>query len=1198
MEIIYILNTNKKEVQLMSIPFESLHIMTPDTTRALNNSNKNLYDTCVKREYNFEELSQNLQYSGTVENFGSEVLLEARKLNEKYILPESFFSKDVIVTNIKAYFEPMWSPLTPTTEQCPIVQCVLKDIFLEDHTYELYIEDAELVCFPRSDSTSDPSVHKSFFYVPKYKGESIYDNIMFKDTNDSTHYAEAFILYNRGAETNRMMGFLVNDYTRDRIDVTPDGGKTKATITLTERDVDLPWLWYYSKYESEDYTHIELSGDTTDINGHDLINFGTDGHGNMFGYVLLYGENNLPTGSYEDHEWFIRCYPTSTEPFDDGEDNYKKKIQTIILGYGTDVFHLDHMYTINVDNCDDVKLLLDNGTRWNFHTPEEGEDVYDTDKRTYAYLMLSMFEDNIPDDATLKPTFRFSSKIEYENPYSTRYIANINAKNGVHLDTSDDGCDHSVPTKNGSIHSLGDFDGIPDYFHTHLDESIHRIHAELYTINEDVAISQTVMQRPTAALLFDSGLPHNESDLDTSDLEMNIKYDFTPGRQFSSIGPPADPSNALSEIVYIDPYNFGTSAEAKYATNPKFVYHGNRVFSLTKSGLDPEYEIGRVYYLSNDPAHYINNGIDNDRAPTTMARICDIPTSFLQLIQIPNLAPSVLNNIPDYVRSECSFSEDDKERIWNEIHPMFVSDGNTYVPSYVADVSLMPAVMELTFNTAFIDDKYAHYSQLFGKLDLDNTPIDYLVTPSVGGSGYAPGDIIGIMIGGVKVEYEVITAPSGEVTSVLIRNRDSYPPLDKSLFKTRITTYETDNISSSGTGCTLSLEIHQAKWNSFIQTKGNAFGIDIYGLCRDPYENLWVLCYDTATDEWEVMSQLTGVPYVQNIYDEIEIDTHGIRISRRDRSVTNVFMYNLMNERNNTSSMGILNDTHTNTDERFEDDTLNIQDMTYMPHDTDVVEYAGRDIVDGSNVTLLPRFHQLNLDKMYNHTNLHICSDNEKHQVLPFIYNPFKTYKDQYIDGRYSKNGDIMLSEYYSDFIVDDALTHDVYEYNLYEKNSYFETYRESLELLPRENLIALLTDQFPDSVLLNDIDEYSTEYIIDYMMTNSYPRPLYLRNDRKVLRHRGDVVERNGKPVGEQQTGWFEYLTDYHNPHVTVDTSPFRSNEFNIFKIEDTTVTSLDPLRIYDEFGNDISQSSLILFGDNMYYFNTNRWVNIHDIS
>ena len=76
----------------MSTPFESLHMMTPDTMRALNNSNKNLYDTCVKREYNFKELSQNLQYSGTVENFGSEVLLEARKLNEKYILPESFFS--------------------------------------------------------------------------------------------------------------------------------------------------------------------------------------------------------------------------------------------------------------------------------------------------------------------------------------------------------------------------------------------------------------------------------------------------------------------------------------------------------------------------------------------------------------------------------------------------------------------------------------------------------------------------------------------------------------------------------------------------------------------------------------------------------------------------------------------------------------------------------------------------------------------------------------------------------------------------------------------------------------------------------------------------------------------------------------------------------------------------------------------------
>ena len=423
--------------------------------------------------------------------------------------------------------------------------------------------------------------------------------------------------------------------------------------------------------------------------------------------------------------------------------------------------------------------------------------------------------------------------------------------------------------------------------------------------------------------------------------------------------------------------------------------------------------------------------------------------------------------------------------------------------------------------------------------------------------------------------------------------------LDKSLFKSRITTYSAENISSSGEGCVLELTINESKWNQFTPIKGNAFGIDIYGLCRDPYENLWVLRYDTALDSWEVMSQLTGVPYVQNFYDENNIDTHGVTISRRDRSVTNVFMYNLMNDCNHCITMGILNDIHTNTDERFEDDTLNIQDMTYMPQDTDVVEYAGRDIVDGSNVTVLPRFHQLNLDIVYNHPRIHINTDANKHQVLPFMYNPFKTFKDQYTEGRYTKNGDLMLSEYYSDFINENGvLQHDVYEYNLYKKNTYYTTYRDSLELLPRENLIALLTDQFPDSILLNDIEEYSTEYIIDYIMMNSYPRPLYLRNDREILRHRNDVVERNGKPVGKQQTGWFEYLTDYHNPHVTVDTSPFRSNQFNIFKLEDTTITSIDPLRIYDEYGNDISASSLILFGDNMYYFNTNRWVNIHEVS
>ena len=1184
----------------MSIPFESLHIMTPDTLRAMNNSNKNLYDTCVKREYNFKELSQNLQYSGTVENFGSEVLIESRKLNEKYILPESVFSKDVVVANVKQFFEPVWSPLTPTTEQCPIVQCLLKDVFLDNHVYTLCIEDAQLVCFPRSDSTSDPNVHKSFFYICKYKGQSLYDNILFKDLNETSHFENAYVIYDRGNETTRQMGILVNDYTHDRLNI----NGSEISIQFTNHDVDLPWLWYYSRYESEDYTHIELTGDTTDGNGHDIINFGTDGHGVMFGYFLLYGESNLPSGVYEDHEWFIRCYPDNNiEPFDDGDDNYKKKIKKIVLGYGDDSYHLTNTYVINVANYDDVKMTLDRGIRWNFHKPQEGEDVYDTDKSMYAYVSMHMFEDNIPDDATLKPAFRFASKLEYENPYSTRYIANVNIKSGLHLDTSDDGSDFGVPTKNGSIHSLGDYDGIPEYFHRHLNEKIHRIHGELYAIHEDVAQWKPVTKRPTAALLFDSAIPHNESDQDTSDLKMNIKYDFVPGRQFSSIEPPEDPRNALSELVFVDPYNFATSVEAKYAMNPKFVYHGNRVFSLSKSGLDPDYEIGRVYYLSNDPAYYENNGIKHDKAPRTLARICDIPTSFLQLIQIEGLSPSILCEIPNYVRSECAYAEDDKERIWNEIHPMFVSDGNVYVPSYKANVNLMPNVMELTFNSTLINDVYAHYTQLFGKLNLDNTPTDYLVTPTTEGTGYAPGDVIAIMIGGVKVEYTVVTAPGGSVTSVLIKDRESYPLLDKSLFPSRITSYDAENISSSGSGCVLTLEIRELKWNTFTQIKGNAIDDGIYGLCRDPYDNLWVLNYDTALDKWNVMSQLTGVPYTQNLYDEMVMQINGINVYRQDRSINNVFMYNLMERRNVIWDTTIADNVYTE-EESFEDVTLNIQDMTYMPYtesSDEYVRYGGLLVTIEKNLTVLPRFHQLNLDEFHNRFGLILNVEEYKysHQLIPMTFNPFKTYKDA-CGGVYQKLGDIKLSDYYSDYIVDGILQHDVYEYNMYKKNHYYETYRSSLETLPRENLITLIEEEFPQSVLLEDIDVYSTEYLIDYIMINSYPRPLYLRNDKEILRHRNDVVENTmtNKPIGEQQTGWFEFLTDYHNPHISINTTPFTSKQFNIFKIEDTTVTSLDPLRIYDDYGNDISESSLILFGNNMYYFNTNRWANIHDVS
>ena len=176
---------------------------------------------------------------------------------------------------------------------------------------------------------------------------------------------------------------------------------------------------------------------------------------------------------------------------------------------------------------------------------------------------------------------------------------------------------------------------------------------------------------------------------------------------------------------------------------------------------------------------------------------------------------------------------------------MFISNNNKYTPSYVANVELMPNIMQEEFPPELVNDKYAYYTQLFGNLDLSNES-DYSISVTEGGTGYEVLDIIATMIGGVKVEFIVSDTVAGSVTGVLINNINSYPPLDKSLFKSRITTYEPDEISTGGRGCKIALEINQNKWNTFIMKKNDAFSFDIYGLCRDPYQNLWVLNYNTG----------------------------------------------------------------------------------------------------------------------------------------------------------------------------------------------------------------------------------------------------------------------------------------------------------------------------------------------------------------
>ena len=132
----------------------------------------------------------------------------------------------------------------------------------------------------------------------------------------------------------------------------------------------------------------------------------------------------------------------------------------------------------------------------------------------------------------LKSAFIVKFNHKYLHPYEA--ICN-NAVSGIHVDASTDYSDNSVSKKNGVIHNLGDFDGLPKYFNYMLERTIHRIHTELYSIRDDLNNrNQKAIDKQTAALILDTAIPQNEIQLLLEELNLVIKYDKETGRLYKS----------------------------------------------------------------------------------------------------------------------------------------------------------------------------------------------------------------------------------------------------------------------------------------------------------------------------------------------------------------------------------------------------------------------------------------------------------------------------------------------------------------------------------------------------------------------------------------------------------------------------------------------------------------------------------------
>ena len=101
------------------IPYERIPYISPDSLRKFLKLSNDVYDSHTKE--NIDVIgSDHMRFSGTVENFGSEILTDSRRLatSKPEILNDLYVSN-----NLEFFFDCEWSKLMPVYEQEQIIEC-------------------------------------------------------------------------------------------------------------------------------------------------------------------------------------------------------------------------------------------------------------------------------------------------------------------------------------------------------------------------------------------------------------------------------------------------------------------------------------------------------------------------------------------------------------------------------------------------------------------------------------------------------------------------------------------------------------------------------------------------------------------------------------------------------------------------------------------------------------------------------------------------------------------------------------------------------------------------------------------------------------------------------------------------------------------------------------------------------------------
>lgn len=938
-------------------------IASPDTLRAFLQTSKRFYGLHTARNIGYTDID-GLQYSGTVENFGSEMLLETRKMRMLKPPANAIRTND----NVHRWFDLSDSDYINTYLLQHMMMAVPKTSDMDPRNlHRIILKDCVETCVPITTSDSDKFTYRLKVLVtntsPVYRvdypdGTYVeYTLKMYGDSDTATSITHTRYCY----PLDNVMSPLIS------YDENNQEWVTRNMIGYHE----IPFLFVCFD-DLNMWPPVSIVSNA-DRNANPLLSLGTNGHDMQFMFPLCYGFDNLPDNegypetlkspaqlADGEYQWYLKVHGDFIE---EPETEAKRHIREINRGVQVTSIEFclgpkENPYTaapvvshevsfdvvqrfVKITICE----LNDFDNRdpehpmemaWTFRRPKPGD--YDYDSQTYVnpvvgYISLSRFKTQTLTDA-LVPALQVHFADEYFHPYEP----NANEfKSGIHVDYTTDYSDHSVNKKFGVIHDLSDFDGLPSYYYRYLDRSVHRAHVELYAIRHDANVrNQHATDRQTAAIILDSAIPKNEIIL-PEDMEPAIVYDVHGKHTYiTHEDKVVSKKNVLTDVAFISNRHFGDANLRGNGKRLRFLYHGNHHFSLSMVGFDSELQYGRGYLITNDPTRYINNELENfPKAPRTVARICDIPTDFTQLISIDGKSPTLLID-KKYVRSEAAYRlsrpimldqpdtsdtdnmifANDFQQLWNLTQPARYIGGytNTYsqagsttqvhINPFVYDKDELERVQQedvINANGLVATPTFTIQVQPNTTVPLTSDPA-YTITIIDGGSGYDVNDMIGFNIGGVFFKGQIATIDAQQgVESFVLNPDDRYIGMadDSSIpiqlanmdLENRVATYQPSNIIGNGSQLTIAITISEAtmaqyqdysrkipRENVFALVRRNTdFGVDfvpfVYGF--NPHWD-----FDHAT-------QLSGD--LENTYSVYDANNS----SAQDTS--SVFMYNTLN---------------------------------------------------------------------------------------------------------------------------------------------------------------------------------------------------------------------------------------------------------------------------------------------------------------